>query len=87
MRQRYAGEVRATGEVLADMVPLLARTGFDAILLRADQSEDTARRALSFFAGYYQGDVVDPKPLFAKPAAIVEALAREPEFTAEGDGI
>jgi len=87
VRLRYAGEVRATGEVLVDMVPLLARTGFDAIALRADQSEDTARRALSFFAGYYQGDVVDPKPLFAKPAAAVDALAREPEFTAEGDGI
>jgi uncharacterized protein (DUF934 family) len=69
------------------MVPLLGRTGFDAIALRADQSEDVARRALSFFAGHYQGDVVDPQPLFAKPAATVAALAREPEFTAEGDGI
>jgi len=87
VRLRYAGEVRATGEVLADMVPLLARTGFDAIALRADQSEDVARRALSFFTGHYQGDTVDPQPLFAKPAAAVAALVRAPEFTAEGDGI
>jgi len=86
-RLRYGGEVRATGEVLVDMVPLLARTGFDAIALRADQSEDTARRALGFFPGYYQGDVGDPLPLFRKPAAAVAELVREPEFTAEGEGI
>ena len=36
-RYRYAGEVRATGEVLVDMVLLLQRTGFDAAMLRADQ--------------------------------------------------
>ena len=39
-RYRFKGEVRATGEVLVDMVPLLARTGFDAAVLRADQSID-----------------------------------------------
>jgi len=87
VRLRYAGEVRATGEVLADMAPLLARTGFDAIALRADQSEDTARRALSFFSGHYQGDVGDRQPLFRKPPATVADLARAPEFTAEGEGI
>ena len=31
------GEVRAIGEVLVDMLPLLQRTGFDAVQLRADQ--------------------------------------------------
>jgi len=36
-RYRYGGELRATGEVLVDMMPLLARTGFDAVALRADQ--------------------------------------------------
>ena len=30
-RYRFAGEIRATGEVLVDMMPLLARTGFDAV--------------------------------------------------------
>ena len=61
------GEIRATGEVLVDMLPLLARTGFDAALLRADQSRRSARRALGFFAGHYQGDVHETRPRFARP--------------------
>ncbi|MEO5698568.1 MAG: DUF934 domain-containing protein [Burkholderiaceae bacterium] len=66
-RWRYTGEIRATGEVLVDMLPLLARTGFDAVVLRADQSEEAARRALGFFPGHYQGDVEQSLPLFARP--------------------
>ncbi len=68
-RLRFEGQVRATGEVLVDMLPLLQRTGFDAAQLRADQKLDAARRALRFFAGHYQGDVVQPQPLFARAAA------------------
>ena len=44
-RYRYAGQVRAVGEVLVDMLPLLQRTGFDAVVMRADQSRDAAERA------------------------------------------
>ena len=86
-RYRYAGEVRATGEVLVDMLPLLARTGFDAAALRADQDLVAAERALGFFPGHYQGGVGDPLPLFAKPKATIEALTRQPEFTSAGEGI
>ncbi len=64
-RYRYAGEIRATGEVLVDMVLLAARTGFDAVQLRADQSLDAAQRALGFFPGHYQGDTAQPRPHFA----------------------
>ena len=53
-RLRYAGEIRATGDVVADMLPLLARCGFDAVQLRADQRRETAERALGFFDGHYQ---------------------------------
>lgn len=66
-RYRFAGEIRATGEVLADMLPLLVRNGFDAVAMRADQSRAVAERALSFFAeGHYQGDVLSPRPRFAR---------------------
>ncbi|MDH4390359.1 MAG: DUF934 domain-containing protein [Aquabacterium sp.] len=68
-RYRYAGQVRATGDVLVDMVPLLARTGFSQAQLRADQKLDAAQRALGFFAGHYQGDVLQPRPAFARDLA------------------
>ena len=68
-RYRFAGEVRATGEVLVDMLPLLQRSGFDAVTLRADQSVEAAKRALAFFPAYYQGDVLVTRPLFGRVAA------------------
>ena len=69
-RLRYAGEVRATGEVVVDMMPLLQRCGVDAVVLRDGQVQSSAERALGFFpAGHYQGDVLQPAPLFARKAA------------------
>ncbi len=65
-RWRFAGEVRASGDVLVDMLPLLARTGFSQVQLRADQKLAAAERALGFFAGHYQGDVLQPRPAFAR---------------------
>jgi uncharacterized protein (DUF934 family) len=68
-RYRFRGEIRATGEVLADMTPLLARCGFDAVQLRADQAQEVAERALGFFPyGHYQGDVREALPRFRRGA-------------------
>ena len=72
-RLGFQGEIRATGEVLVDMLPLLQRTGFDAVQLRADQRVEAARRALGFFAAHYQGDIRDARPVFRRPAALAEA--------------
>ena len=68
-RLHFSGEVRATGEVLVDMLPQLQRTGFDAAQLRADQRIESARRALGFFAGHYQNDVHAKQPHFARTIA------------------
>ena len=68
-RYRFAGEVRATGEVLVDMLPLLARCGFDAVQMRADQNQAAAERALGFFPAHYQGDVDATQPVFARESA------------------
>jgi uncharacterized protein (DUF934 family) len=68
-RLRYRGEVRATGDVLVDMLPLLARTGIDAVQLRHDQNEDDARRVLGLVTDHYQGDVVQTRPLFSRVVA------------------
>jgi len=84
-RFRFAGEVRATGEVLVDMLPLLKRTGFDTAALRADQSLEAAERALRFFPGHYQGDAIEHRPLFARPAG--EACTYADEFLQAGSAI
>lgn len=68
-RYRFAGEVRATGDVVVDMLPLLQRSGFDAVVLRGDQSVEAAKRALGFFPSYYQGDVLVTRPHFGRVAA------------------
>ena len=65
-RLGWRGELRAGGQVLVDMLPLLQRTGFDTVQLRADQRLDSAERALRFFASHYQGDVIDPRPRFRR---------------------
>ena len=71
LRQRlgYAGEIRATGDVVVDMMLQLVRTGFDAVVLREGQRQSSAERALCFFPAFYQGDVLEPRPLFARAAA------------------
>ena len=69
-RLRYAGEVRATGDVVVDMMPLLQRCGVDAVVLREGQRQSSAERALGFFPmGHYQGDVLQPQPHFAREVA------------------
>jgi uncharacterized protein (DUF934 family) len=86
-RLRFDGEVRAVGEVLVDMLPLLQRTGFDAVQLRRDQKVEDAVRALGFFAGHYQGDVLQPRPAFARDLAAETALARDAAELFAGQGI
>ena len=72
----FAGEIRATGEVLVDMLPLLVRTGFDAAAMRADQSQEVAERALS---------LLPRRPLPGRRDRAPAALrAPEPERAHEG---
>lgn len=65
-RLRFGGEIVATGDVLVDMLPLLQRSGFDAVQLRSDQDRAAAERALGFFDGHYQADLVSKLPLFSR---------------------
>lgn len=66
-RLRYSGEIRATGEVLADMLPLLQRCGFDAVQLRADQKLEAAQRALGYFGNHYQTVPPERQPRGVQP--------------------
>jgi len=88
-RHRFDGEVRAVGEVLVDMMPLMQRTGFDAVQLRHDQIVEAAVRALGFFPGHYQGDMRQPQPAFARDLAAENAAASARDGSAlfAGQGI
>lgn len=68
-RLGFAGELQAAGDVVVDMAPLLARTGFSSARLRNGQSLQAAQRALGFFDGHYQADTIEPRPEFLRRAA------------------
>ena len=65
-RLGFAGELRATGDVLIDQLVQMERTGFDVAVLRADQNLDFAQRQFDRYRGFYQGDAVTVQPLFAR---------------------
>jgi uncharacterized protein (DUF934 family) len=58
-RVRYTGRLLASGDVVADMAPLLRRCGFDAAQLRADQRAETARRTLGHIEPHYQSTLAE----------------------------
>jgi uncharacterized protein (DUF934 family) len=68
-RLGFKGEIRATGDVLADQLAQMERSGFTAAVLRADQDLAVAQRVLGSYPGYgvgrYQGDAVRVSPHFA----------------------
>jgi len=67
-RLGFKGEIRATGDVLADQLQQMARSGFTSAVLRADQDLAIAERQLARYAAFYQGDAVQVKPHFVKAA-------------------
>jgi uncharacterized protein (DUF934 family) len=66
-RLRFQGDLRATGDVLADQLLQMQRSGFTSAVLRADQDLQVARRQLARFTqagGFYQGDAIAQWPRF-----------------------
>ena len=68
-RLGFAGEIRATGDVLADQLLQMSRTGFTSAVLRTDQDQEVAQQQLARFGIFYQGDAVQVKPHFVKAVA------------------
>ena len=64
-RLGFAGELRATGDVLIDQLLQMQRTGFDVAVLKAGVDASAAQRQLERFAGFYQGSAVGTQPHFA----------------------
>lgn len=67
-RLRFAGEIRATGDVLVDQLVQMQRSGFSSAVLRADQDVAHVQRQFDRYPRYYQGDLVVPSPLFREGA-------------------
>ena len=64
-RRGFAGDIRATGDVLIDQLVQMQRTGFSSAVLKAGVDADDAQRQFDRFnKGYYQGDAVHTTPHF-----------------------
>ncbi len=67
-RLGFQGVIRATGEVLIDQLVQMQRCGFSEAVLRQDQDLAHGEQLLRHFSGFYQGDLQQPRPLFARAA-------------------
>ena len=67
-RLKFAGDIRATGDVLIDQLVQMHRTGFSSAVLREGVDHADAQRQFERFGGFYQADAVNTQPHFAEPA-------------------
>jgi uncharacterized protein (DUF934 family) len=67
-RRRFAGDIRATGDVLIDQLVQMQRTGFSSAVLKDGKDPADAQRQFERYATYYQGDATESRPLFARAA-------------------
>jgi uncharacterized protein (DUF934 family) len=68
-RYQFAGDIRATGDVLFDQLVHMHRSGFSSAVLAEGVDPAAAERQFARFQGFYQGDVLEPRPHFAREAA------------------
>lgn len=65
-RHRFAGDIRATGDVLIDQLVHMQRSGFSSAVLAEGVDASAAQRQFDRFSAFYQGDVLEQRPLFAR---------------------
>ena len=70
-RLRFAGELRAVGDVIRDLVFWLGRCGFDAIVPRPDQDPEACRLALDEIGVAYQSAADGRTPVWVRRRARV----------------
>ena len=63
-RLGFAGDIRATGDVLIDQLVQMERTGFSSAVLKEGVDPADAQRQFDRFASFYQGDAVQTVPHF-----------------------
>ena len=71
LRRRYgfAGDIRATGDVLIDQLVQMHRSGCTSAVLAEGQNPEVAERQFARYSAFYQGDALQPRPLFAREGA------------------
>ncbi len=69
-RYRFTGDLRATGDVLIDLLVHMERSGFSSAVLAPGVSAEAAQRQFDRYAAFYQGDVLEPRPHFSREAAL-----------------
>ena len=65
-RRKFAGDIRATGDVLVDQVVQMQRTGFSSAVLKEGKDVADVQRQFERYAEFYQADVVEQAPHFAR---------------------
>ena len=65
-RYRFAGDIRGSGDVLIDLLVHMHRSGFTSAVLPPGQDAAAAARQFARYAAFYQGDVIEPRPHFAR---------------------
>lgn len=65
-RLGYAGQLRALGDVQRDQLAPMRRCGIDAFRVRPDLDPVRAAAGLETMSAHYQGDALDPRPLFRR---------------------
>jgi uncharacterized protein (DUF934 family) len=65
-RRKFAGDIRATGDVLIDQLVQMQRTGFSSAVLKEGKDAAEARRQFERYAAFYQADAQVGAPLFAR---------------------
>lgn len=65
-RLGFRGELRALGDVTRDLLAPMRRCGFDTFRVRPDLDPLQAAAGLERMSAYYQGDVLDPRPLYRR---------------------
>ena len=65
-RHGFAGDIRATGDVLIDQLVQMARSGFTSAVLAPGVDAAAAERQFARYSAFYQGDALQPRPHFAR---------------------
>ncbi|WHZ11898.1 MAG: DUF934 domain-containing protein [Burkholderiaceae bacterium] len=68
-RYKFGGDLRATGDVLIDLLVHMQRSGFTSAVLAEGVNPEAAERQFARYAAFYQGDVLEPRPHFARDQA------------------